>query len=213
MKNKKIILIVSSCLLFVILVVAMMLKSQFSKTDRSEEVWSYYDEAILSIKMTMDEITISNENLYWSELRNFDIDDDLYKKALNGLVSDVRVCYMEFTRDGENYQLSNPILDYRSKKELADAELENLKEKMKANDACFARFYRYKNIKISEDEEKQERFVSEIEQIIRIKEEHLLIKETDALYDLLSRKYKEAATINQLSRWIKSEYNNYINRN
>lgn len=32
----------------------------------------------------------------------------------NKLVADIIVCYMEFTRGGENYKLSNPILDYRN---------------------------------------------------------------------------------------------------
>lgn len=169
-------------------------------------LWNIYDAHINSIKRNMDEITIPSDNFYWWGLKNFDINDSEYKNNLNVLVSDIRNCYMEFTMDGEIYQASNPILNYRDAKNITKQDLEILRDNMTKNSTCLYRFEDYSSLLISENTIYREEFLNALDKVMAIRNNELFTKQNPSYNELLLRKYLEVSLIDNLSIWLRSEY-------
>lgn len=206
-KSKKIILVsVAFLTIIAVCIYYTSFKKNNIKTDNLKDIWSIYDQNITSIKNIMDEITEDSNEFYWWNLKDFKINDKEYEQILNKLVADIRVCYMEFTKHGENYEPSNPILDYRNSKVIKKKDLELLRNNMYNNSSCLTRFDEYKALLISNNEEFRENFLTEINKIIEIKNSDLFKKEEPSFDELLIRKYIEVSTIDKLSTWLKSEY-------
>lgn len=175
-------------------------KRKYEKYDR---LWILYDQHIKGIKENMGPITNDNENFYWWELKDLSIEDQEYQQILNNLVSDVRMCYLEFTDNGELYTNSNPIRHYRNKKDISKKELEQLSFQMNQEN-CLTRFEKYSSLLISEDEDKRNRVLDQVQLITKNRE---LFKIDDPTYlDLFTGKILEVSSIDQLSSWLRKEY-------
>lgn len=208
-KQKNRLVVVSCCLFLLFIIILSFFVSQIN-SDRQEiklnNIWLFYDKDISKIKENMDEISFDSDSFYWWGLKDFDIEDDEYENHLNGLVADIRICYMEFIRDGENHEASNPILDYRGREFITRKEVEVLESKMDENSVCLTRFYRYKSLLISYDEEVRNNFLEQIDDIIWVRESDLFVNDNPTFDELLSRKYLEVSMISRLSDWLVAEY-------
>lgn len=191
-------------LLMIFILFSTMMKNQKNIVD-SQSLWLIYDQNLENIKNNMDLITIPNENFYWWELKNLNIEDQEYKQTLNNLVADIRMCYLEFTDNGELYTNANPIKAYRNKNSITQKELNQLAFQMK-NSSCLTRFTRYKSLLISNDPMKRTLVLDKIQNIIQIQNEEIWIKKTPTYSELLSQKIIEVSLINNISSWINSEY-------
>lgn len=195
-------------ILIVILVIKILLKTKID-IEESNNSWESYDLSIENIKSNMDIITEPNENFYWWELKDFEIEDKEYEQILNSLVANVRMCYLSFTNDGEIYTNSNPIRKYRNKKSITKEELESLNTFV-YNDSksCLDRFEQYNSgVLISNDEYSRNIFLKELNKINTIKSTELFVNKHASYNELLLRKTMEVHMIEDLSEFIKEEYN------
>ena len=129
MKKKVIIILIAITLSIGIFL--LIFKEKDINIEETKILWNIYDKNIENIKNNLDPITNPNENFYWWELKDFNIEDNEYQSTLNTLVSDIRMCYLELTDDGTLYTDSNPIRKYRDKKNISNTnEIEEIFEDM-----------------------------------------------------------------------------------
>lgn len=225
--------------IIVIVVIALLINFCFLTYGKSinendykkEEVillWESYDKHIENIKKTMDEIaTPTKEELskestdfYWWELKDFTIEDEAYSNQLNSIVMIIRMCYLEFTRDGENYEKSNPILDYRDAEKITKKDIEKLRDTMYLTytNGYFNHLKNFGTLVISNDEKTSENFMNKVNTTFNMRKNdlfeyiegptgpHIYKKKKVTFYELLFYKNMEAALIDELSTWLRSEY-------
>ena len=207
MKNKKLIFLIGiSVLITIIFITIFTSRGQYINIEDTKLLWNVYDMNIENIKNNLDPITVPNENFFWWELKDFDIEDDYYENSLNTLVSDIRMCYLELTDDGERYTNSNPIRNYRDKKEISKEELEILNFNMNNENWCINRFNRYSNIVISNNKEDMNNFISKVNKMLALNQKELLRKEHFSYNELLARKITETTILEDLSEYVEDEY-------
>ena len=172
----------------------------------SNEIWTSYDDSISIIKNNMESITESNENFDWWILKDFDIEDDDYESILNLLVADVRSCYLEYNQLEEYF--SNPILEYRDKKNITKTELETLNIDMfnEFNHGCLKRFERYNSLLISKDESLRNKVLTKTNKIFKIKAIQIFNNKNATYDELLLRKILEVHYIEDISEFLVEEY-------
>lgn len=172
----------------------------------TKDAWKLYDQSLNNIKNNMDSITIGNENFYWWELKDFDIEDKEYKQILNNLVADIRMYYLELTDDGTLYTNTNPIRKYRNKNTISKEELEKLVFDM-TNESKTGRlhtFNNYSTLLISSDENNRNDVLDKTSKFN-------ILNNTDfsknvSYNELLNRKVIEVLLLEDLSEFIESEY-------
>jgi hypothetical protein len=205
MRKKKILLIFIILLLLIAIGLIVINYNQKLKIDNTKDIWIVYDENIKNIKNNMNEITVPNENFYWWELKDFNIQDEHYKQTLNLLVADIRMCYLALTDDGTRYTGSNSIIKYRNKNTITTQELERLRYDMN-HKWCLDYFNRYFNMTLSNDSETETKVFEKVNSIIFLKQSDLFQKQNPTYNELVSRKIIETTILSNLSSWIKSEY-------
>ena len=153
----------------------------------------------------MEAITDSSDGEYWTSLKDFDIEDDTYEETLNLFTVDIKECYDEFTLAREEYKDGNAILKYREMDSISVRELEQLREDI-TKSTCMARFDKYNNMKISDDEETKIRFMKRVEILQELYINEMLVKNEPSFDTLLTRKILEASEIEGASAWLRGEY-------
>ena len=148
--------------------------------------------------MIVEEYSVS----HWWELKDFDIDDDDYEQVLNQVVADIRVCYMEFSNEGENYSKSNQLLNYRDKSKISLDDLDNLRNSID-DTTCFKRMKDYENLLISEDRIRCEEFLYNLKFLNLIENNYLFIVDKPTFEEMVERKYIEVSLVEDLSSWLK----------
>lgn len=169
------------------------------------KLWLAYENSIESIVYNMEAITDSSDGEYWTSLKDFDIEDDTYEETLNLFTVDIKECYDEFTLAREEYKDGNAILKYREMDSISVRELEHLREDI-TKSTCMARFDKYNNMKISDDEETKIRFMKRIEILQELYINEMLVKNEPSFDTLLTRKILEASEIEGASAWLRGEY-------
>lgn len=212
MKNKKYIIII---MIIIIIITCFVIwkKNIVNKKyniDKFQNLWIVYDQNMESIKNNMDDITYSNDEWFWFELKNFNIDDKDYQRTLNNIVSDIRMCYIENNDDGTFYSDSNPIKKYRNINTITNKELENLNNAMR-NETCLKRFQKYSTLINSNNNDTQEKLLDKINNMDNIMQSYTFSDEKPTYYDLLSKKIIQVSIVNNWSSWLKSEYNMLMN--
>lgn len=210
MKEKKkcccfVIFIITVLIITLIILSILKTKNDIKESNKS---WKSYDLSIENIKNNLDPITEPNESFYWWKLKDFDIKDKEYEQMLNSVLANVRMCYLNFTDNGELYTNSNPIRKYREKDNITNEELERLNDLMYEDTKnCLDRFEQYNDtILISSDEYSKNKFLNELNKINMIKDTKLFSNKKASYNELLLRKTMEVHLIEDLSKFIKEEY-------
>ncbi|MBO5095484.1 MAG: hypothetical protein J6B98_01235 [Bacilli bacterium] len=210
LKNKYIIILFTLILIILSSFLSIIIyKNHNNKIDiqLSNQIWNTYDDSIDIIKNNMEAITEPNENFDWWILKDFDIEDDDYESVLNLLVADVRTCYLEYTQSEE--YLTNPILEYRSKRYITSKELEKLNLDMynELNQGCLKRFERYDALLISNDKLRRNNVLLKTNKIFRIRPIEIFNNKYATYNELLLRKIIEVHYIEDISQFLVEEYN------
>jgi len=198
-----------------LLVVGLILSSYLSITiyknyDRNINIevankdWKIIDNSLKNIKNNMDSITRLNENFKWWELKDFNIDDETYKNSLNSLVTDVRMCYMHHNHDSI-YTSGVEFRKFRDKKEITLKELENLNFHL-SNYSCLDKIYTYNLIKISDNKENTNKFISKINDVVSLYNANIFQNKNASYDELLTRLIIEVEIAEDLSEFLKTEY-------
>lgn len=198
-----------------LLVVGLILSSYLSITiyknyDRKINIelankdWKIVDNSLENIKNTMDSITSPNENFEWWELKDFNIDDETYKNSLNSLVADVRMCYSYHNYDSI-YTDGVEFRKFRNKKEITTKELEKLNFYL-SNYSCLDKIYTYNLIKISDNKENSNKFISKISDVVSLYNSNIFQNKNASYNELLTRLIIEVKIAEDLSEFLKTEY-------
>lgn len=166
--------------------------------------WKIIDNSLKNIKNNMDSITSPNENFEWWELKDFNIDDETYKNSLNSLVTDVRMCYMHHNHDSI-YTPGVEFREFRTKKEITTKELENLNFYL-SNYSCLDKIYTYNLIKISDNKENTNKFISKINDVVSLYNSNIFQNKNASYNELLTRLIIEVEIAEDLSEFLKTEY-------
>lgn len=204
---KKRLLIIILTTIFLMTLIFILIPNNINIED-SKKLWTIYDNNIENIKNNLDPITISNENFYWWELKDFDIKDETYKSSLNRLVAHIRMCYLELTDDGTLYTLSNPIRQYRDKTKISKKELKILERNMQHeyNQGCLRNFNDFSGVKISNNNEDSNRLLAQINKLNSFKESNPY-NDNITYNELLTNKVIETSILEDLTEYIVLEYN------
>lgn len=212
-KRKKVIKILIAIILS-IGIFLLIFKEKDINIEETKILWNVYDKNIENIKNNLDPITNPNENFYWWELKDFNIEDEEYQSTLNTLVSDIRMCYLELTDDGTLYTDSNPIRKYRDKKSISKKELESLNI-ISFNETyaggCLNRFDRYLGVLLSNEQENNDIFLEEVNKFIETKNSDIYksdnLRRKELTYnEILYRKIIITTLLEDLSEFVKDEY-------
>lgn len=210
MKKKRnlIITIIIIFLITIITSITLIIKNKTTNIKDTRSLWNIYDINIEKIKNNLDPITLPNEYFFWWELKDFNIEDKEYQSTLNTLLSDIRMCYLEYTDDGTLYTKSNPIREYRDKNKIYKKELETLILEMKyeSRNGCLDRFNRYSGVLLSSNQEQTDNFLSKLNPLYTFRQTDLFDQANITYNELLSRKIMEVSLIEDLSEFIVSEY-------
>ncbi len=220
MKNK--LYFISTVIIILIIIVAVVsvikinnLKGNDINFDikKYSGMWEIYDANLNAIKTSMDKITESNDNFYWWKLKDFSIEDKDYESILNSLVSDIRMCYIEYTDDGSMYTDSNPIRKYRGKDKITKKELTDLQWRMSTENCRVGTFDTYSNLLISNDSNRRELLLSKIDEIVNLNSISgtRFVDDNYSYEALLSYKVIETSLLSKLSYWLEIEYSNLKN--
>ena len=203
-KNKKIIIIVLLIAILGISIAIIVNINSKINIETANKNWQIVDNSLKNIKNNMDDITSPNENFEWWELKDFNIDDGDYKSALNSLVADVRMCYMHHNYDSI-YTAGVEFRKFRNKKEITTKELENLNFHL-ANYSCLDNLEEYQTILISKDKENSDRFLRKIDDVVLVYNSYFFHNNNAAYDELLTRLIIEIKIAEDLSEFIKTEY-------
>lgn len=194
--------------LFIIIYVVFIifLSISISKTlapKKLGETYSYLYEALdnnfKKIEANMDEITISNDEFDWAELKEINTKDEQLKHTYDLLVSDIRSYYL-FYSDLNNETNNNiNLLSYEDKINISKKEL----KKLTNNDDYLNKFDKYNSMDLSDDQIFSDRIKAQINIIIDFNKDNYAYKDFEQLlYDELVTTSKIAS----LSSWLKTEY-------
>ncbi len=176
---------------------------------QTNQSWLNIDNNLESIKNNMDSITESNEYFDWWQLKDFDIEDDVYEKFLNNLVMLIRRCYLYYTDDGTYYTDTNPIRNFRDKKYITKKELEKLNYEMN-NEVKFgtiADFENYSEKLLGMPQEVADKVFNKLNTLLLIMPTNLFQNENATYNELLLRKSMEIELIKEISDFLVEEYN------
>ena len=193
---------------FIIIYAVFVLVLSFSiyKTlspNKLGQTYSYLYEALDHhlniIETNMNEISISNDEWNWAELKEINTEDQQLKNTYNLLISDIRTYYLSFS-NLENARNDNiSLLSFKDKTRITDKELSDLSNK----DNYFENFDKYNSMILSNDQTRCERIKAQINIIIDYNKEESAYKDFgQLLYDKLVTTSKIAS----LSSWLKTEY-------
>jgi hypothetical protein len=164
---------------------------------------AYYTSIERNINVTkdnMDEITISNDDSNWSELKEINTDDKQLKKTYNLLVEDITKCYL-ITTDLKNKVYDNKkVLSFKNKTSISEKDLLKLSE----NENCLKEFDKYNSLTLSDDAETSEKIRKQISIIV----DYGYGTSNDGTFQSVIE--EEAITVSKianLSKWLKIEYN------
>ncbi len=194
--------------LFIIIYVVFIifLSISISKTlapKKLGEIYSYLYEALdnnfKKIEANMDEITISNDEFDWAELKEINTKDEQLKHTYGLLVSDIRSYYL-FYSDLNNETNNNiNLLSYEDKINISKKEL----RKLTNNNDYLNKFDKYNSMDLSDDQIFSDRIKAQINIIIDYNKDNYAYKDFEQLlYDELVTTSKIAS----LSSWLKTEY-------
>lgn len=194
---KKISIIFITILLSISMAFFIYKKCNVFDIEYSNQSWLTYDNNMEIIKMNIKSI------------KDFNIEDKDYNDALNFLASDVKSCYMEFSRDESDYSNTNPILDYRYASSITKSELKKLNNDMlnEARLGCLKNFDRYDSMLISNNKNTKNNFLNKTNVFFTIKSTELFTNENASYNELLLRKNFEVQIIKELSCFLIDEYN------
>ena len=211
MNKKRIIIIISVLIIISLLIFIIFLNiNKKINIEIANKDWKIIDNSIKNIKNNMDPITEANESFRWWELKDFVIDDEIYKNTLNYLVADVRMCYLYHNEDSI-YTSAIEYKKYRNKKEITSKELENLNFNLTYT-SCLDNFYKYQTILIANNKDNANRFLSKINNIHELYNSYIFKNKNATYNELLTRLILEVKIAEDLSEFIKNEYerlNNY----
>lgn len=212
--KRKIYFIITVIIILLVVTIGVISLNIFSNKDISYDIskysnmWQLYDVNIHSIEESMNKITEPMESWNWGKLKNFSIDDKDYESILNMLVSDIRMCYIEYTDDGSMYTNSNPIRKYRDKNKITNEELMNLQWQMSRENCSAENFASYKNLLVSNDSNRRTTILSKISEVenLRLISGTRFVDDNYSYESLLSYKVIETSLLSKLSYWLEVEY-------
>ena len=195
---------------FIVLLVGifsiMIYKNNNMEIMDTEPYWDIYDISIKNIENNMNSITESNDDIEWGTLKNIDIDDEEYLDTLNSLVTDVRMCYLEYTDEKKMSAEFNSIKKYRNKTKITKRKLLDLNATTKKEvKDCLTRLEKYNVTTVSNDKELQSRLLTLTNNIIKLNSKMLAI-DTLSYNELLLRKIYELHSVEDMSSFLVSEY-------
>lgn len=164
---------------------------------------AYYTSIERNINVTkdnMDEITISNDDSNWSELKEINTDDKQLKKTYNLLVEDITKCYL-ITTDLKNKVYDNKkVLSFKNKTSISEKDLLKLSE----NENCLKEFDKYNSLTLSDDAETSEKIRKQISIIV----DYGYGTSNDGTFQsVIEEEAINVSKIANLSKWLKIEYN------
>lgn len=157
------------------------------------------DYQISKIETNMNEITISNDEWKWAEIKETNTNDEKLKNTYNSLISDIRTYYLTYY-DLENKTYNNlKILSFEDKTSIADDELSELNNR----DNYLKVFDKYNSMVLSDNQQLSDKIKKQINIIIDYSDKSSSNKTFDELlYDELVTTSKIAS----LASWLKTEY-------
>lgn len=164
-----------------------------------------YNQKLLNISNYMNSISVPNENFYWWELKDLNIEDQVYQNTLNSLLSNIRMCYIEFTDNGNYYTESNPVYKYLEKEKLTKKELKILNSKAK-DYYCLSYYSKYDTILLSNNEEKSKEVLNMTQKAQKLLDSELYIKKELTFDELIEREIQEITLIEEYAKWLYEEY-------
>lgn len=206
MKRKDSIVIV-----YVVLILALILSLynlfNYPKTKLGVLYKDYYDSlenSLNVIKNNMDEITISDDDSNWAELKETDIDDKQLKKTYNLLVEDITKCYL-LSSDLKNKIYDNKkILSFKNKRSISEKDLLQLSE----NENYLKEFDKYNSLTLSDDPDTAEKIRKQISIII----DYEYGTSNDGTFiSVIEEEAINVSKIASLSKWLKVEYDSHNN--
>ncbi len=193
---------------FIIIYAVFVLVLSFSiyKTLSPNELgqtYSYLYESLdlylNKIESNMNEITISNDEWDWVELKEINTEDEQLKNTYNLLISDIRTYYLSFSNSKSERNNNISLLNFKDKTRITDKELSDLSN----NENYLENFDKYNSMILSNDQTRAERIKAQINIIIDYDKEEFAYKDFgQLLYDELVTTSKIAS----LSSWLKTEY-------
>lgn len=202
MKKKKIVTILTVIAIMAIAIIFIILgnKNANLTIDIDKYAWDVYQNNLDNIKMNMDSVAVSNKDQLWFKLKDYETKDSNYKNLLGSLANDIGLCYLNYTGD-------NDIRKYlKDKKLISKIEFNELKAKLKEF-SCLKRFYTYKMFVISEDKDKEKKFLNSVKKVEDFKKNYDIdLIETPR--ELILYNIDEMNVISNLSNWVVSEYYN-----
>lgn len=193
---------------FIIIYAVFVLVLSFSiyKTLSPNELgqtYSYLYESLdlylNKIESNMNEITISNDEWDWVELKEINTEDEQLKNTYNLLISDIRTYYLSFSNSKSERNNNISLLNFKDKTRITDKELSDLSN----NDNYLENFDKYNSMILSNDQTRAERIKAQINIIVDYDKEESAYKDFgQLLYDELVTTSKIAS----LSSWLKTEY-------
>lgn len=193
---------------FIIIYAVFVLVLSFSiyKTLSPNELgqtYSYLYESLdlylNKIESNMNEITISNDEWDWVELKEINTEDEQLKNTYNLLISDIRTYYLSFSNSKSERNNNISLLNFKDKTRITDKELSDLSN----NDNYLENFDKYNSMILSNDQTRAEKIKAQINIIIDYDKEESAYKDFgQLLYDELVTTSKIAS----LSSWLKTEY-------
>lgn len=204
MKRKNVIIILGLIIALVLSIFIIIKKNNKINIELVNKDWKIIDNGLKNIKNNMDSITSPNDSFDWWELKDFNIDDEIYKNSLNSLVTDVRMCYMYHNYDSI-YTAGVEFRKFRDKKEITSKELENLNFYL-SNYSCLDNIYTYNLIEISDNKENADRFMSKINDVVTLYNSNIFQNKNASYSELLTRLIVEIEIAEDLSEFLKLEY-------
>jgi hypothetical protein len=187
-------------IVFIISVYGILTPTKFG--DIHGELYEPLDYYITSIKTNMDEISKTDENSNWVELKTINTNDEKLEKTYNSLVADINECYL-LSSDINNEKTKNlKPLYFKNKSSISVEKVVEMNENLN----CLDNFEKYNNMILSDNEDLNSKLQIQISIIIDSDSEPSGYRTFEELiYDDVVKMSK----ISSLSNWLKVEYNSY----
>ena len=184
---------------FLIIVLIIALYSIFTNKnlDFSDKYKSLYESIDYSkevIKENMDEISVTNDNEEWVEMKAISNKDTKLKETYDSLIKDINTCYIELYAAGK---LS--VMKFKTDKKISVKDLNNLNDQKN----CLKNFDKYYSLQLSDNERLSERMKKQLKIIISYTPEE---NKKLSFEELITNKAIDISKIESLSKWLKIEY-------
>jgi|GEM_PF-2805490 len=204
MKRKYSIVVVYAILAFV-LIMSLYYIFTPNKTKLGVLYQDYYasiEKNLNVIEDNMDEITISDDDSNWLELKETDLDDKQLKKTYNLLVEDITKCYLVSTDLKNKVYDNKKVLSFKNKRSISEKDLLSLSK----NENCLKDFDKYNTLTLSDDEDTSEKIRKQISIII----DYEYGTSNDGTFiSVIEEEAINVSKIASLSKWLKIEYNSH----